>query len=491
MGGIDTIANPIRRPLLEASGAFARALAALLCALALALGCLCAAPAVAFADDDDGSDSSSASSRAAVTVPTVLLELANVVDGEDPTWSDAADAQVSTWTPCRATGTLPSNWAELDTYYYAFTISPVESLEIYEESVAVTLYDADGNELADLTDDAEIDYEDGVLTVAFDDLKSAIEGETSGTVLETLTSGNGDSDSDDADSDDAEADDADADDADDADSDGSDDEASDGSDYTVQLTYQTRLVVGTATAGQGGGAETSAYISYAETSSDSAIGRSIESVATLYTWTLALSALDSGSSDPLPGAVFTIQNVDGEYVDLNGTLTGAAVQHETDKTGFAQVTGLEAGTYTVTEVSAPEGYADIDVFTVVISSSFDDGVAVSLAVSGEDVQVTGIDGGSGLLTVTVPYKPEPSSVTNGELVTAQSVDADNAAADAADATNASESLLAKAGDTLGIVLAVLAVELVIWLIVRAVRRRRAKAAAGGGAGAAGGGAAKK
>lgn len=482
MDGKSTVANPTRRPILQA--AFA-----LFCAAILFLASFCIAPAAAFADDEDDSSGSSSSENAAVTVPTVLLELANVVDDEDPTWSNAADAQVSAWTPCRATGTLPSNWAELDTYYYAFTISPVESLEIYEESVAVTLYDADGNELADLTDDAEIDYEDGVLTVVFDDLKSAIEGETSGTVLETLTSGDSGSDSDDAadsGADDADADsdaEAGADDSDaegDADGNDSDDAASDGSDYTVQLSYQTRLVVGSASAGQGGGAETSAYISYAESSSDSAIGRSIESVATLYTWTLALSALDSDSSDPLSGAIFTIQTADGEYVDLNGTLTGAAVQHETDKTGFAQVTGLEAGTYTVTEVSAPKGYASIDVFTIVISSSFDDGVAVSLAVSGEDVQVTGIDGGSGLLTVTVPYRLEPDSITDDEVAAAQAVDADDAADDAADAANTSESLLAKAGDTLGVVLAVLGVELVIWLVVRAVRRRKAKAAAGGG-----------
>ena len=61
---------------------------------------------------------------------------------------------------------------------------------------------------------------------------------------------------------------------------------------------------------------------------------------------LYIQKIDSVTSKPLGGAVFTVSNVDGGFIG----------EYRTGVSGYATVTGLKTGYYVVTEVKAPEGY---------------------------------------------------------------------------------------------------------------------------------------
>lgn len=95
-----------------------------------------------------------------------------------------------------------------------------------------------------------------------------------------------------------------------------------------------------------------------------------------YTYGLKINKVDLGTEAALDGAEFTIQatGADGGaskslYVQKDGSLGSDPWNFVTANGGVIKVTGLDAGTYTVTEVSAPSGYAKVDPFTFEIKPS--------------------------------------------------------------------------------------------------------------------------
>lgn len=95
-----------------------------------------------------------------------------------------------------------------------------------------------------------------------------------------------------------------------------------------------------------------------------------------YTYGLKINKVDLGTEAALDGAEFTIQatGADGGaskslYVRQDGSLGSDPWNFVTANGGVIKVTGLDAGTYTVTEVSAPSGYAKVDPFTFEIKPS--------------------------------------------------------------------------------------------------------------------------
>lgn len=89
-----------------------------------------------------------------------------------------------------------------------------------------------------------------------------------------------------------------------------------------------------------------------------------------YTYGLKINKVDLGTETALDDAEFTIQATGadddaskGLYVQEGGSLGAEAHKFKTANGGVIKVTGLDAGTYTVTEVSAPSGYAKVDPFT--------------------------------------------------------------------------------------------------------------------------------
>lgn len=89
-----------------------------------------------------------------------------------------------------------------------------------------------------------------------------------------------------------------------------------------------------------------------------------------YTYGLKINKVDLGTEAALDGAEFTIQATGADdgasknlYVQKDGSLGSDPWNFVTANGGVIKVTGLDAGTYTVTEVSAPSGYAKVDPFT--------------------------------------------------------------------------------------------------------------------------------
>ena len=98
-----------------------------------------------------------------------------------------------------------------------------------------------------------------------------------------------------------------------------------------------------------------------------------------YTYGLKINKVDLGTEKALEGARFTIQATTADdvastnlYVQDNGSLGETPKEFVTNGEGIIEVTGLDAGTYTVTEVSAPSGYAKVDPFTFEIKPSMKD-----------------------------------------------------------------------------------------------------------------------
>lgn len=80
----------------------------------------------------------------------------------------------------------------------------------------------------------------------------------------------------------------------------------------------------------------------------------------LYDITLDLTKVDGASKAALPGAVFTLQNKDGKYVKADGSLSDTEVKLTVTDAGKLTVKGLDEGDYTLTEVTAPDGYIITD-----------------------------------------------------------------------------------------------------------------------------------
>ena len=110
-----------------------------------------------------------------------------------------------------------------------------------------------------------------------------------------------------------------------------------------------------------------------------------------YTYGLRINKVDLGTETKLPNAKFTIttngdeKNKNAKYVDERGNLNTTEVILTTNSDGVITLTGLDAGVYTVKEVSAPDGYTAVDPFTFEIKPTMtdDDPAAGLTAVTGE------------------------------------------------------------------------------------------------------------
>ncbi len=128
----------------------------------------------------------------------------------------------------------------------------------------------------------------------------------------------------------------------------------------------------------------SAYITYDTTPNVQKRGDTTKSTATVYEYSLKLVKLDKDheldnsptTSTPLPGAVFTIKATttdegtnDGKYLKQDGTFgetdllanatDKAAYLFTTNANGEITAKGLDAGTYTIHEETAPDSYKSL------------------------------------------------------------------------------------------------------------------------------------
>lgn len=107
--------------------------------------------------------------------PKVEKEVADVNDSETPaegqnaeTWSDSADHDIGDTVKFKLTATLPSNYDDYKTYKLVFHDTMSEGLTYTENSATVTLGEGENA----TTINADIEHENGNLTITLDNLKT-------------------------------------------------------------------------------------------------------------------------------------------------------------------------------------------------------------------------------------------------------------------------------------------------------------------------------
>lgn len=253
--------------------------------------------------------------------PTVNKTIKNDQTGE---YGKVADSQVGQVVEYELAGTVASNIATYSTYSYTFTDKLSAGIELTSiNDVKVTIDDTD------VTAKATIGYADNNLTVAFDNLLAAKGGINANSKV-TVT-------------------------------------------YKAKLT--SAAVIG------GAGNPNTVTLTYSnnpntDTNTDSK-GTSTPSTACDYAFKLHLVNSDKATNQKLAGAKFTIQATGADdagsknlYVQADGTLGPDAYKFEIGTDGTFDVAGLDAGTYTVTEVAVPSAAGSPDVAYKPLSSSF-------------------------------------------------------------------------------------------------------------------------
>lgn len=234
------------------------------------------------------------------TIDKVILESGSQTNITDIEISDTVTYQITT--------TLPGNYHTFDSFYYKVSDAVPEGMTIETGDVAVSHNDTD------ITSQFDIAVSDAnLLTVTAEDLKALSEEFASGDTI-TIT-------------------------------------------YTVDLNNLGDMVFG------GTGNINGASLEYSNDPYSDTHGTIEPDDTYVYTYQISIDKTDASTGVPLEGAQFIIQNAEGKYLAQSGDTyawsadQAGATKFTTNAQGaIAQIPGLDAGTYTITEVQAPEGY---------------------------------------------------------------------------------------------------------------------------------------
>lgn len=267
------------------------------------------------------------------SIPTVVKKVKND-DGSD--WADKADSQMGQKVDYKLTGSVASNIATFDTYYYEFSDKLSGGLTADDSSVIVkignTTLSRNTTPGANTGYDVSVD-DNNTLTVKFADLKAAAKRANA-----TL----------------------------------------DGSSNVV-VTYAAKLdpeKVANVIVGRTGNENTVKLI-YSNNPMGNGRGESVPDTARDYTYALKLVKEDAADETAkLNGVKFTIQATNPDdtsskekYVNDKGILVDTPFEFETKNGGIIEVKGLDAGTYTVKETHTLGGYNTLPDFTFKISTA--------------------------------------------------------------------------------------------------------------------------
>lgn len=268
------------------------------------------------------------------TIPTVDKFVKNDKSGSD--WGKVADSEVGQELNYKLVGTVADNVSTYDTYYYKFTDTLSAGLTADVNSVVVKIQNG--------TDESEIttgftknldDNTDGTskLSVEFTDLKAA--AKTAGITLD--------------------------------------------SNFKVNVYYNAKLDASKAYKVASEDNPNEVKLTYSNNPNTDSKGDTTTHKVTDYTYKLAIAKVDSAEpTKKLQGAEFTIQATGADegtstkYVQSDGTLGDTAYVFKTDVNGEISVKGLDAGTYTVSETTAPAGYNTVADFTFTIDPTWND-----------------------------------------------------------------------------------------------------------------------
>ena len=294
----------------------------------------------------------------------------HIVDNEALVdWCDVAIGNEITY---QVTTTLPSHYHGFASYYYQVSDNVPAGMTV--DTSKVTVIHGDTN----ITDQFVINIDqDNKLTITAEDLKALNEDFNSGDTI-TIT-------------------------------------------YTVDLNDLDEIVFG------GTGNINGATLTYSnDPYSDS--NASIESNKSyVYTFQISLDKTDDESNTPLSGAKFIVKQENGGFLVKTGesfewsASADDATQFTTDENGnIEQIPGLDAGTYTLTEVEVPDGYTEsetLNTFTLDIEPTYsNEGVleGITATVSNNDflhpsIAPDGIDVSQGMINIDVTNSKSPTS----------------------------------------------------------------------------------
>ena len=235
------------------------------------------------------------------TIPTVRKEVRDDASGAE--FGLVADASKDQPVEFKLTGTVASNVATYDTYYYAFE-DTLTNLDLTDAELAAVRVSVDGTDVTNglkAQDGSSITRAGGKLSVVISDLKE----------LATVTAST-----------------------------------------NVVVEYRARLT-GTATMGSTANNNV-VRLSYSKNPNTEAHGTTSESQVRTYTYALELTKKDNEDATLLPGAKFSVRDdASSKYVQADGSLGDVAYEFETDENGVFSVERIDAGTYTIHETQAP------------------------------------------------------------------------------------------------------------------------------------------
>jgi fimbrial isopeptide formation D2 family protein len=283
------------------------------------------------------------------SVPTVEKKIVSDADGKE---HDAADSHIGQNVTYNLYGTVAQDFATYDSYSYKFTDTVSQGLTVSTNAegtpqATVRMYSSADAAHADLARTAGTD-----VTSDFDIVLGAAKSDGSQDLTVTANGAKGLKSIEGA-----------------------------TKDSVFVVTY-TAKINSKAVIGNDGNPNT-VHLEYSNNPNGTGTGRTEDHHVTDFTYKLNLVKVDQGTEQALKGAVFTIQltTADGtadtaslnKYVKADGTLTSEAsdAQLTTDSDGKIDIKGLDAGTYTVHEVSAPKGYSTVSDFTFQIKPTID------------------------------------------------------------------------------------------------------------------------
>lgn len=277
-------------------------------------------------------------------------------------WRDVADSQIGQEVNYKLTGTIASNYATFGTYAYKFTDQLSTGLDYVDNTVEV--YALNGNTYTKISSSS--------YTVSFQAKNLTVDFAVDNNGKKGLKSAN-------------------------ADGAGA---LSIDSNTKIVVFYKAKLnkdaIIGNNTAENTvGGNPNTVKLEYSNNPYVvEGRGETIENTVADFAFKLNLNKVDQGTEKGLAGAVFTVQSADsntaGQYVaskDAAGVVAGqlvtvkvddasqlpAYVKFTSDKDGKIPVSGLDAGSYKVTEVQTPDDtkYTKANPFTFTITPDYD------------------------------------------------------------------------------------------------------------------------
>ena len=274
---------------------------------------------------------------------------------EEANWKDAADSQIGQEVNYKLTGTIADNYASYDSYSYKFKDTLEKGLDFVDDSLSVYALNGDA-----YTEIAPASY--GVTKPSDSSRDLVVDFSRGEKGLKSATAKNGGP-------------------------------LTINDNTKIVVFYKAKLSAKAVIAGANNkleGNPNTVTLEYSNNPMVAGTGTSVPDTVVDYTYGLQINKVDLGTETALEGAQFTITTTGDEnnkvakYVANDGTLSDDEVVLTTNAKGLIQLTGLDAGTYTVTEKKAPNGYNAV--------SSFDFTITPTITEEGQVYKLTKLDG---------------------------------------------------------------------------------------------------